>query len=61
MEKRLEDHVMEVVVKVQRRELSPGLGQEQPSERADQRQMADVQWRLLMADYGESSGIKPGF
>lgn len=52
---------MEVVVKVQRTELSPGLGQEQPSERADQRQMADVQWHLLMGDYGESSGIKPGF
>lgn len=51
---------MEVVVKVHRRALSPGLGQERPGERADQGQMVGVHWHLLMAGYGESGGIKSG-
>ena len=40
--------------------LSLGLGQERPSERADQGQVAGVEWHLLMAGYGGSGGIKPG-
>ena len=49
------------MVKVQRRELKPGLKREGMNERADQRHVADVQWHLLRADCGESNGIKPGF
>lgn len=40
--------------------LSPGLGRERPSERADQGQAAGVEWHSLMAGYGGSGGIRPG-
>lgn len=42
------------MVEIQRRELRPGLGQEGPSDRADQRHMAGIQWYFLPAHGGES-------